>query len=75
MKIKEAFSFFLLIAFISVAAGGDYYYSQIHHAGRADYSLRKADEPRKAKSRGNVSQRVLPVDSAPVTASAVVYSH
>jgi hypothetical protein len=75
MKIKEAFSFFLLIAFISVAAGGDYYYSQIHPPRQGGYALRKADEQHKSKSPGNASQRMLPQDSAPIAASAVVYSH
>lgn len=75
LKIKETLSFFILIAFISVAAGGDYYYTQIHNTCRNLYWQRKMDQQNSSAPGAVASHVSRQMNSDTLATTIVIYTH
>jgi hypothetical protein len=74
MKIKEALSLLLLIAFISVAAGGDYYYSSVRHLRKAGYTQHKTEEQHRSTADSDAHQLLRKRSNTSLHATAVVFT-
>jgi hypothetical protein len=57
LKIKEALSFFIVVAFISIAAGGDYYYSEMNRTKCS--VVRKKDSKHNMITYPGVTQAII----------------